>query len=336
MLLAALLTAAIAFGGAWKYCDQVPELLAGISVPGWLAIVACALGCYGLDYLRLRSLLSVLDHPLSLRAGLQATTVSEFASIVTPTAELHIPATVYVLARKGIPVPIGTAAVVSKTLYMLLWVAVCALAVLLMADRAALPAWVLDNLPWCVVPVALIVAFFVAVVFFAVPLHRWTQARLQAGALPRWKHAVLNWLGKSTEALATIGKSTHRMHLLTHVYSLGYIFAYCLSGYCIARALGMDMGCGQALTVFSLSLMVTYMGVVPGSIGVTEVATAYLLDASLSPRSLAIAILLRVLTRYVALLPGAFFFFRIVWHHGLEKLVRQERTATVQARNDVA
>lgn len=333
LLITALITAVVAFNGARQYCEETPALLAGISAWGWFTILLSGSCCYALDYLRLRSLLGVLDHPLSVKTGLQAITVSEFASIVTPTAELHIPATVYVLSRRGVPVALATAAVVSKTLYMLLWVSVCALLALMAADPLSLPAWVADHTLHCAVPISLIVLFFLAMVFFAIPINRWIQPGLAHGRGSTWKGAVLKWLGTSTNALATIGRSTHRLHVLTHVASLANVLAYILCGYAVAHALGLELGFGQALIVFALSLMVTYLGIVPGSIGVTEVATAYLLEAQLSPRSLAIAILLRVMTRYVALLPGAFFFFRIFWKHGLgTETANPEPQATAPAQ----
>jgi uncharacterized protein (TIRG00374 family) len=318
LLMTAAVGVAFVLGGKFESFKNIPELLAAISPMAWAAIIGSAALCFLFDYLRLRTLLGVLNQPLPVSTGLQAMVVSEFASIVTPTAELHIPATVYVLSRRGIPAAIGTAAVTGKTLYIIFWVALLSLAVLPAAEAVGLPLLVVDNIFKCKLVVGLIVVFFAAVVFGANPLSRWTHKRLQKTAARGWSRAFWAWLGSSTEALATIGKSKNHMHLLAHLSAICYIAAYCLCGYCIARALGVELGYAQALIIFTLSLFVTYLGLVPGSIGVTEAATAYLLGGD-SPRSLAIAILLRLLTRYIALPPGAFVFFRIVRRHNREK-----------------
>ncbi len=58
------------------------------------------------------------------------------------------------------------------------------------------------------------------------------------------------------------------------------------------------------MTVFSTSLMVAYLSPVPGSIGVTEVATSYMLDPALTPQGMAVALTLRILCWYLVAAPG--------------------------------
>src|ERR1700742_4200180 len=113
------------------YFTVFVQTLRQVTFAGWVMIGLCTASCYGLDFLRLYSLLRVLGYRLPLFTGIQVGAVSEFASVVTPTAELHIPATVYVLSKRGIEASAATAAVVSKTLYILMWVSLSGVLALL-------------------------------------------------------------------------------------------------------------------------------------------------------------------------------------------------------------
>jgi uncharacterized membrane protein YbhN (UPF0104 family) len=273
-------------------------MLREISLAEWVAILLATLLCYAFDFLRLYTLLGVLGHRLTLRIGMQAIAVSEFASIATPTAELHIPATVYLLAKRHTPAAAATAAIVAKTLYMILWVSVFGLLALLVPG-----APVAEYAMLCAIPLALVAGFFVAVVFFAQPIRRF---------LDRRPGRVSAWLGRSIRDLALVGSSTRPMHFATHLCAVGYVLAYCLLGYVLCDAFGFEITASRALQVFALGLVVLYIGIVPGSILVAELATAYLLDPDFTQAhspALFVAIMLRVLSRYVMLIPGAAIFF---------------------------
>ena len=55
-------------------------------------------------------------------------------------------------------------------------------------------------------------------------------------------------------------------------------------------------------------MMVSYVAPVPGSIGVTEAATAHLLDPAMSPPAMTAAILSRISTWYAGAMVGAVLF----------------------------
>jgi uncharacterized membrane protein YbhN (UPF0104 family) len=95
------------------------------------------------------------------------------------------------------------------------------------------------------------------------------------------------------------------MHLLCHAASLAFVLTYVAIGWLLANGLGVDLSLARAVPVFATSLMVAYLAPVPGSIGVTEVVTAYLIDPALPAPALATAILLRVVCWYGVVLPGA-------------------------------
>jgi hypothetical protein len=255
--------------------------------------------------------------------------VSEFASIATPTAELHIPATVYVLTKRDIPAAAATAAIVSKTLYMIMWVSIFGL-LALTAPGAPLPGRVTDYALYCSLPLALTVAFFVGIIFFTQPIRRFIGRRMERPELKPWRRRGYAWLSRSTQDLAIIGTSTRPMHFLAHLCSVGYLLAYCLLGYILCHVFGLVITPGRALQVFALSLVVLYIGIVPGSILVSELATAYLLDSGFSQQhhpALFVAIMLRTLSRYSMLLPGAAVFLYMLCKSGLRS-VRSEGTPT--------
>jgi uncharacterized protein (TIRG00374 family) len=318
VLLAMLVGVAYAVYCLWDLFVQFPAMLGDISLGEWSLIALGTALCFAFDFLRLYTLLAIPGYRLGLWTGLQTIAVSEFASIVTPTAELHIPATVYVLAHRDIPVAEATAAIVSKTLYMVMWVSLAGLVVLL-APGAPLPDRFTDYALYCTIPLALVVALFVIIIIFAERIQRLVDRRLNRSELKRWQRLAYGWLSRSTQELASIGTSTRPMHLFTHVCSVGYILAYCFLGYILCAAFGLAVTPDRALQVFTLSLVVLYIGIVPGSILVAELATAYLLDPGFVQQNhpaLFVAVMLRFLSRYLLLLPGAAIFFFMLSKHG--------------------
>ncbi|MFH0938860.1 MAG: lysylphosphatidylglycerol synthase transmembrane domain-containing protein [Planctomycetota bacterium] len=300
----------------WNRLSQIPELMEQISPWGWIAVILGALLYFLLDWLRLYTLLMLLDVRLSLFTGLRATMAGEFASMLTPTQELHIPATVYILTKSNVPVAKATAAVISKTLYMLSWVCLFGLGALYFGRHLFLPAFIADNQIYYFLPIFGIMLFFLCLMFFGQYLHDLAIIYLNNPNISRFWKKVISWIDHSTASLATIGKSTHRMHFLAHACCAGYLLTYCFIGFALCQGVGLDISWDRALCVFSISLMVAYIIPVPGSIGVTEFATSYLLDQTFSGSSLTVAILLRVCTRYLALIPGSIFFLNIVWQEG--------------------
>ncbi|HEY3320180.1 MAG TPA: lysylphosphatidylglycerol synthase transmembrane domain-containing protein [Planctomycetota bacterium] len=330
-----IIVLAVMFGGVvfavikfWPYFKQFPEMVEKVPATGWLLMGLATSLCYLMDYLRLYTLLRVLGHRLNLWAGLQAMAVSEFASIVTPTAELHIPATVYVLVKKHVPVAQATAATVSKTLYILMWVSLFGLVAVNFPGHAKLPHWFEHYTIYCSIPIGLIVAFFFCIVFFAVAINRAMRDRMEMPGIKPWKKRVFRWLQHSTANLAVIGTSTDLMHFLAHVSAIGYIFAYCVLGYVLSYYFDLHVTFVHALLVFTLSLVIIYIGIVPGSIGVAEIGTALMLDPNLFDKgvphpALVVAILLRFFSRYLMLFPGGGIFLHIVYTEGFKYFERR-------------
>jgi uncharacterized membrane protein YbhN (UPF0104 family) len=102
--------------------------------------------------------------------------------------------------------------------------------------------------------------------------------------------------------------------------SILYVGLYSFIGFWLCHALGIELAPLTALTIFSTSLMVDYVAPVPGSIGVTEFITAYMIDPKVSPESLFVAIVLRICCKYIVIFPGAVLLLDLLRHRGLAAL----------------
>ncbi|NHZ65540.1 flippase-like domain-containing protein [Massilia sp. CCM 8694] len=283
----------------------VLALIGTITLPLWLGLAALTCLFYMLDWIRLRSMLAVLGHPLRFAQGLRLTCVSYFVTSITPSAELHTPAMMFVLGRQGVPIPHALAASVSKSIYMTLWICLVSCLTLTFGHAIPLPAPLQVGLPLLTAPLLGIALLLALMAFFPGPVMRWTERR--AGAMKDgglWQKTLLG-IGQSAHAISAIGKSTDVQHLVCHLASVVFLLTYVAIGSLLATHFGFTLTWLQALTIFSTSLMIAYLAPVPGAIGVAEVATSYMLDAALTPQGMAVAVTLRVLCWYLVAVPGA-------------------------------
>jgi len=271
----------------------------------WGALGALTVAFYLLDWLRFRSMLAVLGQPLRYVDGLRLTCVSYFVTSLTPSAELHTPAMVFMLSRQGVPLPQALAASVSKSVYMTLWICLAAWLSLMFGEPVALPPGLRAGLPWLALLLLAMALLLAAIAFFPAPVVRWCDAHalaLRDGSL--WRK-ILSGTAATASSISTIGTSTDIAHVLCHVASIAFLLVYVAIGWLLASHFGFQLDWLQALTIFSTSLMIAYLAPVPGAIGVTEVATSYMLSPALTPEGMAVAITLRVLCWYLVALPGA-------------------------------
>jgi uncharacterized membrane protein YbhN (UPF0104 family) len=294
----ALLLAATVAGAVWAIGHfaggyrRFFELAAPIGAAQWAVLAAATAAFYLLDYARLYTLFRLLGVRIPLGTGLQLTCVSYFVSSLTPLAELNIPAMMFMLRRNAIPASRTAAVAIVKTLYMTAWVLAFGLGTLLLRDDVRLPPAVADSLFLLVAPAALLVAAFFWLIFFPAHAQRWMP-------LPA--------LRRCAAAISEVGKSTGGAHLLSHAACIAFVAVYVFIGAYLCRALEVPLDAGKALTAFSNSLMVSYLAPVPGAIGVTELATSYLLDPAMTERGMVASTLLRFLCWYVLAIPGLVF-----------------------------
>lgn len=288
------------FGTLWQHART-------ISPARWTIVGAATALFYLLDWVRYATLLSLLGHRLHPLAGLRLTCVSYFVSSLTPVAELHPPAMVFILTREGIPAADATAATVAKSLYMVLWICAVAGIALALDPATSLPPVMARWLPLSGLVLLALVAGFITLVVARARIERWGARVAADPARPGWHKKLATGLARTGAATARLGSSTRPAHLGCHAASLAFLFTYCCIGWLLCNALGVDLGLGRAVSVFSTGMMVAYLAPVPGSIGVTELATAYLLDPHLGHAAVSASVLLRFLCWYGGGLPGPAF-----------------------------
>ena len=306
ILLAVFFLATVYFAGRLFAGTQgVLALIATIPATLWFGLAALTALFYVLDWVRFRSILSVLGYRLRLRDGVQLTCVSYFVTSLTPSAELHAPAMVFMLRRQGIPAPHALAATLTKSIYMTLWICLAAWTTLSFGATVSLPDQLRSTLPLLTLPLLGIALLLALLAFFPGPAQRWTSARA-VGMKPDglWRKLMLG-TGDTAASLSAIGKSGDPQHLACHLASLAFLLTYVAIGWLLAAHFGFALTPLQALTIFSTSLMVAYLAPVPGAIGVTELATSYMLSPSLTPEGMAVALTLRILCWYLVAFPGA-------------------------------
>jgi uncharacterized membrane protein YbhN (UPF0104 family) len=279
-------------------------LAARLDAAHWALLGAATAAFYLLDYARLYTLFRLLGVRIPPGTGLQLTCVSYFVSSLTPTAELNIPAMIFMLRQKAIPASGAAAVAIVKTMYMLAWVCAFGMGTLLLRRDVRLPPAVGDNLFLLTAPAALLILAFFCVIFFPQRVLAWTS---------------IGFLQRCASAISLMGKSTGRMHLLSHAACIAFIAAYALVGAGICHGLDIAMGGGRALTAFSNSLMVSYLAPVPGAIGVGEVATSYLIDPAMTEPGMVAATLLRFLCWYLLAIPGLLFLLNALRLEGLRR-----------------
>ncbi len=305
VLLAATVAAAIwavgYFAGGYRNFGALSARLDGRH---WALLAATTALFYLLDYARLYTLFRLLGVRIPLGTGLQLTCVSYFVSSLTPTAELNIPAMIFMLRQKAIPAS-GTAAVaIVKTMYMTAWVCVFGLGTLLWRADVVLPPAVAGNVLVLTGPAILLLLAFLLIIVFPEQVSGWTS---------------IGFIRRCAAAISQIGKSPAPSHLASHAACIAFVLVYVFIGAVVCHELDIALDAGKALTVFSNSLMVSYLAPVPGSIGVTEVATSYLIDPQMTERGMVAATLLRFLCWYSVAIPGLLFLLNAVRVEGLRR-----------------
>lgn len=306
-------------------------LAAGISGPQWAVLGAAAALFYCLDYVRFRALVSLAGVRLSPAAGLRLTCVTYFVSSLTPFCGLHLPAVIYLLVREGVPAPQAAAVSITKSLYMVLWICVFAFATLHLPVPMGLglPEGIsrpllLGSLP--LLPPILALPFLLA---FPGTVEKWS-ASLPA-ATPPWLARFKAGCAQCARAISSLGPRRNPMHWLCHGASIACIGVYVFMGWYLCRSLGIPLDPGKAAAVFSNSLMVAYLSPVPGSVGITEFATSYLLDPSVTESGMVASALLRCLCWYAVMIPGAFLLADLFRREGLGRWRAAVATASGKA-----
>jgi uncharacterized protein (TIRG00374 family) len=319
--------------GAWvvHYAGGVHRFIAlasRISTADWIILALATAAFYYLDYVRFYTLFAVLGQKLPFKTGIRLTCVSYFVSTLTPTAELNIPAILFLLNRDGVPASKAAAVVVTKSLYIAFWICVVAFGSLCFHSGVQLPQIVAKHLVGFTAPFWTLIVLFFYVIIFPGQIVRWTTRVLSREPVSAWKRKCVSGFGHLAQAISAIGQSIDAMHFAAHASCLLFIGVYIVIGATLAHALGIPLAPVKALTIFSNSLMVTYLAPVPGGMGATEMATTYLLDPKMSESAMVVSALLRFLCWYIVIAPGALFLLDALRRVGWAQLVRGEKTVS--------
>lgn len=311
IIVSLLLLVATVVGATWLILHYVGGkeklllLLRQITLRQWGGLLALTALFYFLDYVRWYTLLSLLGYHLTPWEGLRLTCVSYSVSTVTPSMELHLPFMVFLLMRKGIPGPKATAVSMIKSLYMVLWICIFSWATLQWQHEVHLPETISKNIFYYTLPLAVFIVLFFLVIFFPGRIHAWADRQRQKPSLAGWMKRCIAGFDHWAEAFSAMGRSTHPMHLACHLAAVLFLGVYIAIGYFLCGIFGITLSWEKAVTVFSNSLMVAYLAPVPGSMGVSEFVTNYLLDPSLTSQGMTVSALLRFLCWYSAAILGA-------------------------------
>jgi uncharacterized protein (TIRG00374 family) len=328
MLVATVACAVLAIGHFSGGYGRFLSLASTLGCKQWLVLALATALFYVLDYCRLYTLFALQGIRLGAVTGLRLTCVSYFVSSLTPTAELNIPALVFILRGQGVAVPKAVAVFLVKAIYITFWLCAFGFAGLFLRSDVHLPPAVAEHFVALVTPAMLVLAAFFYVVFFPQRVLRWTATRM-GGELPLgWKDRFIAGLHRSVVAVSELGQSTDRLHLLSHLSCIAFLFAYIFIGAYLCRAFGLPMPADKAISVFSVSLLVAYISPVPGSIGVSEVLTNYFIDPSMSESGMVASSLLRLLCSYLLMIPGAIILLDAIRAAGWRQLRQKWREAS--------
>jgi uncharacterized membrane protein YbhN (UPF0104 family) len=322
----------VSVGGAgWIFAHYTGgfdrALAAAQRVPArrWLEIGALTIVFYSLDWFRYWTLFRLLGRPFPYTLGLRLVAVSYFVSSLTPSAELHMPVMVLLLVGRGYPVAEATAATVTKSIYMVMWVCVFGLIGLHVADDGRVPRVIDDHLALWLVSPSVIVGLLILVVAIPNRIHAWCRRRLARPDLPSWKIKVLTFIDMLPASLATIGRSLRGTHALAHLGCIAFVGVYVAIGHLLANGVGLAVDARTSYAAHSTGLLVSYVAPVPGSVGVTEAATAHLLDPAMSPDAMTAAILVRICAWYLGAIVGAVLLVGELRRIGWERFARALR-----------
>ena len=188
--------------------------------------------------------------------------------------------------------------------FVVLWICAVPYGALWLDTGVALPELVRATLPLLTLPLAGITMLLALVAFLPDRTVAFAE-RLGRGAMTGSLRArVTVGLAETTRSFAALGRVLDPNHLACHAASIAFLFTYVTVGYVLAHAFGFPIGYGRAITIFSVSLLVAYLSPVPGSVGVTELTSSYMLDPALTAESMATSLGVRLLCWYLVTVPG--------------------------------
>ena len=309
---AMLLATFAALGWLWSRNPAAPLqwLSAALRIGPWrwAAIGALTLAFYALDYVRFATLLGILGYRLRPSIGPRLTAASSFASSLTPFEELHLPTMVLLLEREKIPLRPAARATIAKSVITLVWILAVACLSLGLHASSRHPEPIARWLRWYLCFAGAAAIGLTAFALGAETIHALAGRKLGLRSPEEqrelWRRAIAT-VDAVAGPVSAITSARSRLLLPCHAATMAFVLAYIAIGWLIAGGLGHPIGYLQAAAIFGNGLLVAYLSPIPGSVGIAEASTAYLLDPALSSDAIAAAVLCRTLCWYGAIPFGA-------------------------------
>lgn len=145
-----------------------------------------------------------------------------------------------------------------------------------MIALACIGILVLIMLPWAqeIVPIPLWLVYAASLLLTVAGYY---LLRVMESRLSRWQHVhVVSWLLHFLKGIHQL-MSKRKLFVVAIIMALTAHSCYAISGYFLARSLGLDMSVVQSLTFFPIIMLVTTIPISIGGWGVREASTVALL-----------------------------------------------------------
>jgi uncharacterized protein (TIRG00374 family) len=274
-----------------------------LSAPVIVLLVALCAGIYVTDVLRYRALADAVGTTVSWRAGFDTSVANFFFSWITPGSTFGVPATIYMLGRRGVPWDATVVIAFAKAFTGVAVVVVASLAFIALGLGPRFDGAVLGVVLFGGSVFAILFGSLIAAAIRPAPAQRvvarvfgWVHRRAGGGhRLEAAKQVTVRSIDRLTQ-LRTGGALPLLRLAIAH---LAYFTVFAAIGVVLLHAFGAEVGL-RAFTATIIYIAFTYLAPTPGGAGFAE-SMALPFFGSLLPDQQAIAFVLcfRGLTLYL-------------------------------------
>lgn len=284
--------AAAALGFGWaEFKTNLSSFPASILV----AILGLSFINYGLRFWRWHRYLRLMDRPLSLKSSF-ALYFATYTMVITPGKVGEVFKAGVLKEKFHHPLSSGLAIVLTERVYDLLGV--------LILGACCLPAWNRDLPLWSILPLVAVVP--AGLLVLRTPwvrrrlLNRMASSPLVGRGQEGWQEGFF-----ALERLFAPVETLRSLALTVPAWA-----CECLGLWLACRALGLQVSVLESGFIYTAATVVGSVSFLPGGLGGTEVTLIWLLGslAIPEPAAIAIALVVRLATLWLAVLVGLIFF----------------------------
>ena len=269
----------LTLGGAAWALSRAPVGLADfgvlleLPVPVLAALAGLCAGIYVTDVLRYRSIAAAIGTTVPWRAGFDASVANFFFSWITPGSTFGVPATIYMLGRRGVPWDATVAIAFAKAFTGVAVIVVASLAFIALGLGPDYDAAVLGVVLFGGSVFATLFGLLVAASIWPAPAQRvvarvfgWLARRLHGGRrLAAAEQVTLRSIDRLT--LLRTGGVAPLLHLVV-MHAL-YFAVFAGIGVVLMHAFGGEVGV-RAFAATVIYIAFTYLAPTPGGAGFAE------------------------------------------------------------------